>query len=241
MDLPAPLGPTRATASPAPSPSERCAGARTPRPSASTETSSSVNRAPARSVVATPRAGTGSSSTSNAAFAAAIPSVDAWNWAPTWRSGRYTSGARTSTVSPVTRSRRPSTRRSPMATATIATERVVRSSRTMPDRKAIRSVPIVARRFASPSARTRSRGPSARPNARSVGRPATRSRSWEPSRCKDASRRSATPCVSRPTSTMNSGTSGRVTRTTSPDTQSSPKTTTTRSGVTTAVRRSCGT
>ena len=45
---------------------------------------------------------------------------------------------------PVTRSSSPSTSRSPMPTATSATDSVVSSSSTMPDRKAMRSVPMVA-------------------------------------------------------------------------------------------------
>ena len=47
----------------------------------------------------------------------------------------------------------------------------------------MRSVPMVARRCASPSARTRAPGPRSRPCARSVGRPASRSRTCAPSRC----------------------------------------------------------
>ena len=69
----------------------------------------------------------------------------------------------------------PSTSRSPMPTATSATDSVVSSSSTMDDRNAIRSVPMVARRCASPSVRTRAPGPRSRPSARgSAGRRAGR-------------------------------------------------------------------
>ena len=40
------------------------------------------------------------SMTSNAAFEAVTPLADAWNWAPTWRSGSKTSGASMMTASP---------------------------------------------------------------------------------------------------------------------------------------------
>ena len=98
-----------------------------------------------------------SSMTAKALLAAAIPSSAAWNWVPTIRSGRYTSGARISATIPASSSMPPYTSRSPMLTATSATHSVASSSSTIDDRNATRSADIVVRRWASPSSRTRAR------------------------------------------------------------------------------------
>ena len=110
----------------------------------------------------------------------------------------------------------------------------------MPDRKAIRSVPMVASRCASPSARTRAPCPRSRPCARSVGSPASRSSTCAPSRCIVTRPRSDRPCVSRPMRIMKIGTSGRTATMIAAETQSSPSTTSRTPGVTVAASRSCG-
>ncbi|CAM5511298.1 hypothetical protein SCALM49S_02687 [Streptomyces californicus] len=78
--------------------------------------------------------------------AAERPSAAAWYCAPTWRIGRYASGARIRTTRPVYRSSSPWTSRMPIVTATRATDRVASSSRANEERKAIRRVRRVARR-----------------------------------------------------------------------------------------------
>ena len=104
----------------------------------------------------------------------------------------------------------------------------------------MRSVPMVACRCASPSVRTRAPGPRSRPCARSVGRPASRSRTCAPSRCMLTRPCSDRPCVSRPTRTMKIGTSGSTTTRIAAETQSSPSTTSRTPGVTVAASTSCG-
>ena len=96
---------------------------------------------------------------------------------PTRRSGQNTSGASSSAVRPADSVTSPNTSRSPTLTATSATPSVASSSSTSADRNAIRSVAIAERRWAAPSSAIRCAGPSARPSARSVGMPATRSSS----------------------------------------------------------------
>ncbi len=129
-----------------------------------------------------PRAARRAASSSRSATAR--PSALAWNCAPRVRSGRYSSGASTSTVSPACRPRRPSTSRTPTVTATSATPSVAASSSTEPERNATRSVAIVVRRYCSLDRGDRlapARGP--RLNARSVGSPRTTSR-----KCVESSR-----------------------------------------------------
>ena len=75
--------------------------------------------------------------------AAATPSSLAWNSAPSWRSGRYASGARISTNSPTSQVSSPTASRRPTPTATSATESVASSSSASADRNAIRSVAMV--------------------------------------------------------------------------------------------------
>ena len=95
--------------------------------------------------VATPPA-SAASSRSNASADAVTPAADAWKAAPTLRSGRNTSGASTSTKSPGARVRSPATSRSPIETATRATERLAANSSVKPERKVIRSTFIVPAR-----------------------------------------------------------------------------------------------
>ncbi|CAM5354147.1 hypothetical protein STANM309S_03427 [Streptomyces tanashiensis] len=123
-----------------------------------------------------PPSRTGCSRTSKISSAAASPSAAAWYCAPTWRSGRYASGARIRMTSPVYRSSSPWTRRVPMVTETSATDRVARSSRANEEMKAIRRVRIVAWRYSEVIARIDSAWAFARPKILRVGRPATASR-----------------------------------------------------------------
>ena len=77
---------------------------------------------------------------------AATPSAAAWNCTPTWRSGRYASGASSSTNRPTASASEPSSSRKPIDTAMIATEMLARNSRANPDRNDTRSTCIVSRR-----------------------------------------------------------------------------------------------
>ena len=129
----------------------------------------------------------GVSRMSKARSAAATPFADAWNCAPTCRRGSNTSGASMMTASPVKRSTLPKTMRIPTSTATSATHRVERNSRTAPERNATRKVPIVARVFEAERAARCFRGAPSRPKARRVGNPAIRSSICAPSCCIDSS------------------------------------------------------
>ena len=84
------------------------------------------------------------------------PSAAAWKRVPSSRSGRYASGARSSTSSAVRRPIEPSSSRRPAGTATSATDSVAVISSTNEDRNAMRSVRTVARRWASAIASTTS-------------------------------------------------------------------------------------
>ena len=72
----------------------------------------------------------GASSSANICSATARPSALAWYSAPSRRNGRYSSGARISTVSPASSPRLPATMRRPASTATRATPSVAASSST---------------------------------------------------------------------------------------------------------------
>ncbi|CAH0278717.1 hypothetical protein SRABI128_03587 [Microbacterium sp. Bi128] len=85
------------------------------------------------------------SSASKISSVAATPSDAAWNCTPTWRSGKYASGASSSTKSPTSRLRSPASRRNPIVTAMIATEMDARNSRAKPERNDTRSTVIVSR------------------------------------------------------------------------------------------------
>src|SRR5690606_6552010 len=86
--------------------------------------------------VRVPAAGAGVSPTSKIRAAAVTRSTLAWYCAPTARSGRSASGARISTSSAVSSAISPSTRRSPIDTATSATDSDDSRSRPSADRKA---------------------------------------------------------------------------------------------------------
>ena len=76
------------------------------------------------------------SSMSKALSAATTPSAEAWNCAPTSRSGLKHSGVSMMIARPEKRSRSPPTMRRPTSTATSAVDTVARNSRTAPERKA---------------------------------------------------------------------------------------------------------
>ena len=241
VDLPHPLGPITAVTVPGRSVRVAPSGAAPCRPSWRTTRLRTSMVAERRSGAGrVPAGGSGRPRTPKDWSMAASPSVLAWNWVPTCRNGRYTSGARMSTTRAVRKSSDPESRRSPTLTATSAIDSVVSNSSTIDDKNAVRNVAFVALRCASPSARTRAAGPCSRPNATKVGRPASRSSTCAPRRCIDASRRAALCCVIHPTRAMNTGTSGKVTAMMIADSRSCTATTRSSAGVTTEVRRSCG-
>ncbi len=149
MLFPAPLSPTSATVSPGASsrssPSRTTsgrAGYENETPSIRTGTAAGLGGAPAPPGPLS----AGASSSEKIRSATAAPSALAWYSAPSRRTGRYSSGASTSTVSPAWRPIPPSTSRTPTVTATSATPSVAASSSTDPERKLARSVFIVASR-----------------------------------------------------------------------------------------------
>lgn len=77
---------------------------------------------------------------------ASTPSAAAWNSCPTRRIGQYASGAMRMAMRPVSSETSPWAMRRPTATATMATEIVASRSRAAEERKAMRSVRIVAER-----------------------------------------------------------------------------------------------
>ena len=133
----------------------------------------------------------------------------------------------------------PSTSRSPTPTATSATDSVVSSSSTIPERNAIRSVAMVASTVRVAELRTRAPCPRSRPSARSVGRPASRSRTWAPSRC--MRRGAARTALGEPPDQPHEDRDQRQTSTgIAAETQSSPSTTSRTPGVRVAAQDSCG-
>ncbi len=116
MLLPAPFAPVSATISPARIANEAPSGASRSRPGwrMATPSTRQRRRSEVGHVGAMAAGGIGASISSNADRIAARPSSLAWKWSPSWRSGRYASGARMSTNNPVRRSRLPSTRRIPI-------------------------------------------------------------------------------------------------------------------------------
>ena len=189
--LPLPVGPTSATVSPGASSTSTASSTSPSRAGYANETFSSRTGASlGRGGRASPRAAAGPSSRrSSRRVATARPSALAWYCAARFRSGRYSSGASTSTVRPASKPTPPSTRRTPTVTATRAMPRVAASSSTVPERNATRSVPIVARRYSSATRSICSTWAGPRLNARSVGSPRTTSRKCVASRA-SARRRS---------------------------------------------------
>ena len=120
-------------------------------------------------------------------------------------------------------------------TATSAIPSVAASSSTAPDRNAIRSVAIVVRRYSSLTARICAACASPRLKARSVGRPRTTSRKCPARSVRACHRSRARRSVYRPTSHMNTGTSGSVSSISPAETRSIVATkTSTATGTTTA-------
>ena len=183
---------------------------------------------------------TGVSRIANTRSAAARPSALSWKCTATCRSGQYASGASTMTTSPVRRSTVPPTSRSPVETATRATEIVVTNSSTADDRKATRSVAMVARRFSSVTRRIVSTWARARRNTSKVGSPSTTSRKWAPSVDSVRHRERARRWVVVPTRIANTGTSGNVARMISPASRSCDSTTATTTGGTTTAEIAAG-
>ncbi len=180
VDLPAPLGPTSATVSPGSTVNDTSDTA-SPDRSAKRTVTPSKDRGPV-DTGAEPACGTGVSSTEKISSAAASPSAAAWYWAPTWRSGRYASGASTRMTRPMYRSMSPWTSLMPIVTATRATESVASSSSAKEEMNAIRRVRMVACRYSPVMRRIESACALARPNTFRVGRPATTSRKCPDSR-----------------------------------------------------------
>ena len=239
VDLPAPEGPDRAVTAPGRITPLVGLGAHAPRARTPTPSRTiSVRDISGHAMVPGELTASASSMMSNAAREAVTPFADAWNCAPTWRSGSKTSGASIMTARPWNSEILPNTRRIPTSTATRATERVVRNSRTPPERKATRSVAIVAFVFASPSARRWVRGAFSRPSARSVGRPDMRSRSWAVKRFMEASLSSEAACVKRPIRIMKMGIRGMTTSAISADQKSRKRITPRAAGVTVQTRTS---
>ncbi len=107
-----------------------------------------------------------------------------------------------------------------MVTATSATDSVDSNSSANEERKAIRSVRRVARRYSSVIRRMDSACAFARPNTFRVGSPATTSRKWPESRDSSRHCRAVWASVAHPISAMNRGISGRVATMIAADTQS---------------------
>ena len=131
--------------------------------------------------------------------------------------------------------------RRPTATATSAIETVASSSSTSEDRNATRSVPSTWTRWRSLTASIAAACAFARPNTFSVGRPATTSRKWPPSRCRLRTWASMRSRVLAPTSAMNSGISGTVTTTIAAETQSRATSTASTTSGTITASATCGT
>ncbi len=148
---------------------------------------------------------TGCSISSSSLSATAAPSALAWNPAARLRSGRYSSGASTSTVSAGSKAMPPSTSRTPTVTATSATPSVAASSSTVPERNARRSVPIVAVRYSSLTCSIRSA--CASPRLKPAGSAARGRRRGNGSRAatSPASARARGAPVARPISQKNTG------------------------------------
>ncbi len=134
----------------------------------------------------------------------------------------------------------PPSRRRPTSTATSATARVDRNSSANAERKAIRSVPIVARRWSSPTRRRIAACALALRNTARVGSPSTTSRKCPPRRLSSRHCRSVRCWVYMPINAMNTGISGSVTRTTIPEIQSAQNTTARTASGTIAARTSWG-
>ncbi|CAM5641398.1 hypothetical protein STENM36S_03326 [Streptomyces tendae] len=128
----------------------------------------------------------------------------------------------------------------PMATATSATDRVASSSSAKDDRKAIRRVRRVARRYSPVMRLIDSAWALARPKTFSVGSPATTSRKCPDSRDSSRHWRSIRDWVAQPISIMKTGMRGRVPTMMAAETQSSVTMRASTATGTTTARPSCG-
>ena len=148
--LPAPLGPVTTIRSPGAIVRLTPVSAGRRPPGKATVTSSSLISAARRSTPATRCTGGtaagGVSRMSRTRPAAATPSMLAWNWLLTARSGRYASGVSSSTTSAVSYPMWPYSSRSPTSTATSAVATAAASSSTSADKNATRRVDMVAAR-----------------------------------------------------------------------------------------------
>lgn len=97
---------------------------------------------------------------------------------------------------------------------------VARSSSAKEERKAIRRVRSVARRYSPVMDRIAAAWALARPKTFRVGRPSTTSRKWPDSRASSRHWRSIRAWVAQPIRIMNSGISGRVRTIVSAESQS---------------------
>ncbi len=127
-----------------------------------------------------------------------------------------------------------------MVTATRATDRVASSSSANDDRKAIRSVRMVACRYSPVMRLIDSAWALARPKTFSVGSPATTSRKCPDSRDRRRHWRSIRDWVAQPISTMKTGMSGRVPTMMAAETQSSVTMRASTATGTTTARPNCG-
>ena len=186
------------------------------------------------------RGAVGAAEMVSASSSAASPSMLAWKRLPAARSGRYASGVSSSTSSAVCRASPPPSNRMPTGTATSATERVATSSSTSAERNAIRSVFMVATRCPSAIRRTTSVCARARPNARSVGNPATMSRKCPPSSESRRHCRSVAAWACQPSSAPKTGISGRVTAMITAELQSAKTTRASTASGTVTLSTSCG-
>ena len=114
------------------------------------------------------------------------------------------------------------------------------SSRISADRNAIRSVASVRVRCASPSRASAAVCSAARPSPTSTGSPRTSSATWAAIRSSARAESAVADCVYLPTSTMNSGTSGRVIATSPADSRSVQARASSTTGGTTRVCASAG-
>ncbi|GFN05443.1 hypothetical protein Smic_39990 [Streptomyces microflavus] len=127
-----------------------------------------------------------------------------------------------------------------MVTATRATDRVASSSRANEERKAIRRVRTVARRYCEVMVRIDSAWALARPKTLSVGSPATTSRKWPERRDSSCHCRSIRDWVAQPIRIMKRGMRGSVTTMIAAETQSSVTIRASTATGTTTARPSCG-
>ena len=134
----------------------------------------------------------------------------------------------------------PYSSRRPTSTATSAVATAAASSSTRADRKATRSVDMVAARCLSVTVPITCSCAFARPNTLSVGRPSSTSRKCPASVASSRHCRRVLAFVCQPTSTANTGMSGSVTAMMTAEIQSAAATRTSTAMGTTTASTSCG-